>query len=194
MAQVCGTDLFALQMVHEFPCITRVSEQCPSHHKKPKFNRPLATFVVQDFREWLTWFLSLADIKEAIDSWASKCCSSNSECVSDYNQSLAWKTLYASIHTPSSSWKNPLHLAFSLFVDWFNPLGNKLSGRQVSISVLALHCVNLPPSKRHLIKNTYLAGIVPAPNQPDMVTISNLLQPIVDELIELNQGIQIPTY
>ncbi|MBW0555342.1 hypothetical protein O181_095057 [Austropuccinia psidii MF-1] len=41
---------------------------------------------------------------------------------------------------------------------------------------------------------TYLAGIIPAPNQPSMVTMNNVLKPLVNELIELNKTIRIQTY
>ncbi|KAG0143371.1 hypothetical protein CROQUDRAFT_661367 [Cronartium quercuum f. sp. fusiforme G11] len=173
--QACGAELFFLQTIHPLPSITRVSQQHLCRSEKAKFNRPLATFIVQGYREWLIWFLSLPGTKEAIESWSEKCHKGNSEEVSDYNQSSAWYTLYPRSQTSTSGSTPQLPLAFSLFVDWFNLLGNKISGRQVSIGVLALHCLNLLPQEHHMIKNTYLAGVVPAPNQPDMITISKIL-------------------
>ncbi|MBW0477427.1 hypothetical protein O181_017142 [Austropuccinia psidii MF-1] len=41
---------------------------------------------------------------------------------------------------------------------------------------------------------TYLAGIIPAPNQPSMVTMNNFLKPLVKKIIELNKTIRIQTY
>jgi hypothetical protein len=55
-------------------------------------------------------------------------------------------------------------------------------------------CFNLPPSMRYKPQYTYLAGIVPAPNQPDMVTISNVLSPIVNEVISMLNGKNIITH
>ncbi|MBW0594257.1 hypothetical protein O181_133972, partial [Austropuccinia psidii MF-1] len=41
---------------------------------------------------------------------------------------------------------------------------------------------------------TYLAGLIPAPNQPNTSTINNILKPLVDELLKLNQTVNIQTY
>ena len=35
---------------------------------------------------------------------------------------------------------------------------------------------------------TYLAAMIPAPNQPDMVAISNVLRPFVDKFINMSNG------
>ncbi|MBW0547544.1 hypothetical protein O181_087259 [Austropuccinia psidii MF-1] len=58
---------------------------------------------------------------------------------------------------------------------------------------MALNCLNLPPRLCNQPKYTCLAGMIPASNQPDMITISNILLPLANELLELNQGITICT-
>ncbi|MBW0488319.1 hypothetical protein O181_028034 [Austropuccinia psidii MF-1] len=88
---------------------------------------------------------------------------------------------------------SPFFLQFSLFIDWFNLLGNKLSGKLVSLGILALTCLNLPPFLRHKKEYIYLAGMIPAPNQPNTTTINNVLQPLVDELLSLYRQINIQT-
>ncbi|MBW0472085.1 hypothetical protein O181_011800 [Austropuccinia psidii MF-1] len=78
-----------------------------------------------------------------------------------YQQSPSWKALY-----PNSQQKNDatvLELAFSLFTDWFNPLSNKAAGKQVSLGVLALNCLNLPPASQWKPQNTFISGLVPEP-------------------------------
>ncbi|MBW0527361.1 hypothetical protein O181_067076, partial [Austropuccinia psidii MF-1] len=41
---------------------------------------------------------------------------------------------------------------------------------------------------------TYLAGLIPAPNQTNTRTMNNILNPLVDELRQLNKTFNIQTY
>lgn len=191
----CDTQLFVPTKFRQLPVIDHVSQQNIRQAPKRRFKRPHSTFVVQSMKEWMIWFLSHDAIEDAIDHWAQKVKSFPVDEVVDYQQSTAWKKLF-----PNQSTSNrckgtppPLQLAFSLFIDWFNPLGNKISERQVSIGLIALTCMNLPPEIRHQAQNTFLSGVVPAPGQPDMTTISHVLSPLVDELVELGRGFSIPT-
>ncbi|MBW0532733.1 hypothetical protein O181_072448 [Austropuccinia psidii MF-1] len=70
---------------------------------------------------------------------------------------------------------------------------NKIAGKKVSLGILALNCFNLPPTTQWKFKNTFMYSLIPAPNQPNPITINNILRPFVDELIELQSGINIPT-
>ncbi|EJD44021.1 hypothetical protein AURDEDRAFT_125337 [Auricularia subglabra TFB-10046 SS5] len=48
--------------------------------------------------------------------------------------------------------------------------------------------MNLPPELRYRPENLFFAGIMPPPFQPDVVTISNLIDPLVEQLIGLFSG------
>ena len=55
--------------------------------------------------------------------------------------------------------------------------------------------MNLPAEVRYLPENTFILGLIPPPASPDPVTISNILQPLIEKFLELqNPGINISTY
>jgi hypothetical protein len=56
------------------------------------------------------------------------------------------------------------------------------------MGVIALTCLDLPPHSRNKNQNIFIAGMIPAPKEPDMTTISHILPPLVDELLLLNTG------
>lgn len=89
---------------------------------------------------------------------------------------------------------NHLDLILNIYADCFNPRGNKIAGKKELLGLIALTCPNLPPSTRNLVGNTCIAGLIPGPNEPDMTTISHILNPLIDELLILEKGVNIKTY
>jgi hypothetical protein len=76
--------------------------------------------------------------------------------------------------------RRELRLAWSLSVDWFNPHGNKTSGKKKSIGSVAMGLLNLPPSLRYKPENMYLVGVIPGPREPALDEINHFLRPVVD--------------
>ncbi|MBW0523889.1 hypothetical protein O181_063604 [Austropuccinia psidii MF-1] len=152
-------------------------------------NNPRCVYYVHEIRTWINWLLSLETIETQMEQWRKDL--SHTTPTSDIQQSLAWKHFTWARHSPND--QSPLRLVFSLFIDWFNPRGNKLAGKQESLGCLVITCLNLPPAMRNKPAYSLLYGIIPGPNSPDVVTISHVIKPLVDELMLLKDGIKVKT-
>jgi hypothetical protein len=74
---------------------------------------------------------------------------------------------------------------FFLSVDFFNPLHNKQAGKKVSIGLISLVCLNLPPHLRYKAENMFLAGVTLGPNEPPLTSINNFLCPLVNNFLKM---------
>ena len=77
---------------------------------------------------------------------------------------------------------------FSVSVDFFNPLSNKQAGKKVSVGLITLVCLNLPPHLRYKPENIFLAGVIPGPNEPRGTAINHFLRPLVDHFMKMWQS------
>ncbi|THU76379.1 hypothetical protein K435DRAFT_879290 [Dendrothele bispora CBS 962.96] len=143
--------------------------------KKGKVPIPRRMYSTQCFKSWLEFFLQRPGIEEAINKSYLPSVFPDGK-VRDTWGSKAWRKLAGFPQQPGN-------LTFSLYVDWFNPFTNKITGKVVSTGAILLCCMNLPPDIRYLPENVFIVGITPGPNLPDVITISHILRPLIDTLI-----------
>ncbi|MBW0547979.1 hypothetical protein O181_087694 [Austropuccinia psidii MF-1] len=62
------------------------------------------------------------------------------------------------------------------------------------MGLILLTCLNLPPKLRHKPAYSLVFGIIPGPNSPNTVMISNILKHLVAQLLELKDGVHIPMF
>lgn len=146
---------------------------------------PRRLYNTQDFENWLEFFLSRPGIEDLIDK--SYLHIPKPHLMTSIWDSPAWKSLGPFATTPGN-------LTFSFFIDWFNPLTNKIAGKSVSCGAIMMFCLNLPYELQHLPENTFFAGITPPPKEPTMTTITAVVDPIIDHLGGMFTGRRLCTH
>jgi Transposase family tnp2 len=140
---------------------------------------PMRPYVVQDFNSFLAGLLSCPGMEEAMDRGTML---NDNLQIWDIKDGTAMGEILGPDGKPFMDGlkRTDLRLAWSLSVDWFNPYGNKVSGKRKSVGSVAMGLLNLPPSLRYKAENMYLVGIIPGPREPSLDEINHFLWPVVD--------------
>jgi len=147
---------------------------------------PRRFYSIQSFEDWLQWFMLRPGIETLLEkSWAHQ--APNNGTMRILWDTPAWQQAMA-----SAGGRN--RLIFGLFYDGFNPLHNKVAGKTVSCGVLTLVCLNLPHELWRQPGNFCILGFTPPPGGPTPVTITALLDPIVDMLAPYEHDRLIPSH
>ncbi|OJT11998.1 hypothetical protein TRAPUB_11455, partial [Trametes pubescens] len=170
---VCGTPLVVRQKL------------APLRKGEPRrvVYTAIKPYPYRSFASWLACLFSRPELERIlVESWTSSAAPASSKWTDIFHSPEIRKfrgpdgQLF-SVQPPGST-----HLVFSLFVDWFNPYGNKQAGKSHSIGAIYLVCLNLPPHLRFRPENVYLAAVIPGPKEPSLHQLNHLLRPLVDEL------------
>lgn len=155
---------------------TDVDDENPT----PTTHKPARIFGYQTFKTWLARLFSRPDLETFMDeAWA------RAQPGTDIWAAHILQNFKGPDGNPFSQRPDGhSHLIFSLFVDWFNPYGNKQAGKSYSTGAMYMICLNLPMHLRYQLENVYLVGIIPGPREPSLHQINHLLRPLVNELIQ----------
>jgi len=141
-------------------------------------------YTLQSFDDWLLWFLRRPGMEELLEkSWTYR--PPDDGVMRSLWDTPAWQF---------SRGRTPGKLTLGVFYDSFNPLHNKIAGKVVSCGVIIFVVLNLPHELWRQLGNFYIAGFTPLPGGPSPVTISALMDPIIDMLGPWHYGKQIQTH
>ncbi|KAJ3780589.1 hypothetical protein GGU10DRAFT_279114 [Lentinula aff. detonsa] len=152
------------------------------HTKKGnRFQIPKCLYTTTSFKSWLQCFLSRSSIDKCLNrTFTTKTqCPAQQDRMHDIQDSPFW-------HSIRPNMSSPYDLIFSVYVDWFNPLGNKQAGKQISCGAIVLYCLNLPFDIRFLPENIFVVGMMPAPHGPTVWTIHHILDHYCDSIMEFD--------
>ena len=163
--------------------------QCGEHLTRPRYIKgidievPIKTFVAFDFKDWFARLLSRPGYEEHMDSaWQSK--ASEDEVMHDIFDSEYIRNFKGPDGRFFSIGGEEGHYVFSLSIDFFNPYTNKQSGKKISVGLISIVCLNLPPSMRYKLENMFLSGVIPGPKEPPLTALNPYLRPLVNDLID----------
>ncbi|QRV84445.1 Transposase family Tnp2 protein [Ceratobasidium sp. AG-Ba] len=97
--------------------------------------------------------------------------------------------------TPLALSRLPLGLNLGLNMDGFQAFRGKFAATGTySVNGVYIVVNNLPFHLRMLIENMILAMVIPGPYEPKGYAFDQVLEPLVDDLIDLSRGINLPVY
>ena len=114
--------------------------------------------------------------------------------MSDIYDGEIWKTFPSSLNTPNAArFFEPetadRHLGIMINLDWFQPFKSAVYSCGAIYGVIC----NLPRDIRFKRENMLTLALLPGPNEVKLDKINHYLAPIIDELLELWDGFNLPT-
>ena len=150
---------------------------------------PIKTFVAFDVKDWIGRLLAQEGLEAKMDAAWTACNNVEDEMHDIFDGDMLRNFKGPDGHYFSNS-DGEGRYVFSLSLDFFNPLGNKQAGKKVSVGLISLVCLNLPPELRYKVEYMFLAGIIPGPCEPSLDKGNHYIRPIVDDFVELwNPGV-----
>ena len=131
------------------------------------------------------------DFEELLKKWVNR--NVVTDTMSDIFDGEIWKTFPSRLDTPNSPRffapeTADSHLGIIINLDWFQPFDSSV----YSCGVIYGAICNLPREERFKKENILTLDLLPGPNEVKLDRINHYLAPIIDELLELWNGINLP--
>ena len=154
---------------------------------RPKMIYPLPCLKTQ-----LTIMYKRAGFENLLKKWTNR--DDIPGIMSDIYDGEIWKTFPSSLNTPNAArFFEPetadRHLGIMINLDWFQPFKSAVYSCGAIYGVIC----NLPRDIRFKRENMLTLALLPGPNEVKLDKINHYLAPIIDELLELWDGFNLPT-
>ena len=166
-------------------------EQCKEELLRPKQIQgnvvflPIKPFVYFDPKDWVGSQLSEPGLEAKMDAaWSRTTESKRSDTMRDIFDGEMLRNFKGPDGKHFGHEEDEGRYVFSLSLDFFNPLSNKQSGKKVSVGIISLVCLNLPPDVRYKPEHMCLVGIIPGPHEPPLTALNHYLTPLVDDFMD----------
>ena len=142
---------------------------------------PRKSFFYNSVINGLQRLISKKDFLQKCDQWKKRTVTRGT--YADVYDGAIWQERYRENHSIAA----PPNLSLMMNIDWFNPYEET----QYSVGAIYLVVQNLPRYERFKLKNIILVGLIPGPKEPPK-TINTYLDPLVNDLVKLYHGVEIP--
>jgi hypothetical protein len=166
-------------------CGTELTVQVPQNNGNKR--RPKLLFPLPNLRIQINSLYQRPEFRQQLRKWTNR--DVNNEILADIYDGKIWKnfpdTSGDPFFTPEAA---DSHLGIMINLDWFQPFESSVYSCGAIYGVIC----NLPREIRFKKENMLTLGLLPGPNEVKLHKINHFLAPIVDELLEFWNGIEIP--
>jgi hypothetical protein len=167
------------------PCNAIITKRVPTNSGFTY--QPSLIYPIISIKQQLQQLYNKKGFEESCRKWVDR--PTDFQTLSDIYDGRIWKTFKDPKddklffrHEVSDS-----HLGIMLNLDWFQPFDNA----QYSVGAIYGIICNLPRIERFKTSNIITLAVIPGPKEPKLHQLNHYLAPLIDQLIELWEGIEL---
>jgi hypothetical protein len=166
-------------------CNNIITKQIPTN--QGLMFKPSLIYPIISIKRRLQQLYNTKGFEESCRKWTNR--PNNEKELADIFDGRIWKTF----EDPNNSqlfFRHEVadsHLGIMMNLDWFQPFDNS----QYSVGVIYGVICNLPRSERFKVSNIITLAVIPGPNEPKLHQLNHYLAPVIDQFIELWEGINL---